>query len=403
MDCPICGNDLRDSGRRDRGDKLQADCPRCGKYEISRTALAMLNSHTRATPTSKARLSHALRISTSKEDIWASVSSANLDDLLSSPLPDIHHQTRLFLSWFAEVIGDDVFGTICLPPLEHLAAVVGAVDASRVKKLIQHVVDSGYLNSEDNQLNMTQKGWDFVECQSESTVQDRQQEEDQGESIETIKSHCSDCDGETNSDIKGSFKTSGSDDHVSWSDTYYIVQCRGCESVSFRHESWFSEHDEYDYDEDGDTIVIPGIAINTWPKPCSRQMPDWVDYLKDDVLRALFAEIYSSLDNDNLALALMGTRTLLDRSMFLVVGDVKGGFVGKIEEMIKDGHLGAGERDTVLALTDIGSAAAHRGYIPNRDTLDKVLSSAEAMIHRVFILPADAAAVKKETPPKAQS
>lgn len=78
----------------------------------------------------------------------------------------------------------------------------------------------------------------------------------------------------------------------------------------------------------------------------------------------------------------------------------KGPFPAKLDAMVKAGKMGAAEKDVILAITDVGNAAAHRGFCPDAKTLDAVLTAAEAVIYREFILPKDAASVRKATPRK---
>lgn len=35
---------------------------------------------------------------------------------------------------------------------------------------------------------------------------------------------------------------------IDWIDNFQIIQCQGCEAISFRHRSWFSEYEDYDWD-----------------------------------------------------------------------------------------------------------------------------------------------------------
>ncbi|MEZ7195377.1 DUF4145 domain-containing protein [Pseudodesulfovibrio karagichevae] len=346
-----------------------------------------------------ARLSHALRTSTRKESEWPLVTSANLDQLLAAPLPGVRSQTKLLLTWVANSLGEDFLGSVPLPNLNHLAGFVGAVDGSRVGNLIGQVKKQGYLDGTLDSLSLTPDGWEQIS--SEHKQEQTEMASPKKEEPDVIKCHCENCGGDRNSIIRGKFKVTGSDDVISWQDTYSIVQCQGCEGVSFRHELWFSEWDDYDYDPvTGETIMIPGIKVTTWPPPSSHDAPEWLYSLSDDVLRSIFEEVYSSLNSGNLILAMIGTRTLLDWTMAHAVGDVSGGFEGKVKAMIKAGKLGADEKDTVLTLTDVGSASAHRGFKPKMETVETVLSAIEAMVYREYILPAAAAEVKKVTPPR---
>ena len=118
--------------------------------------------------------------------------------------------------------------------------------------------------------------------------------------------------------------------------------------------------------------MIPGVKVIYWPPPTQRRKPEWAEKLDDDVLRGVVDEVYQALNAGLIVLASIGTRTLLDRAMFLRVGDPKGGFANKLNLMFEKGHIGKDERDILEAITDAGSAAAHRGFAPNTKTLDTI-------------------------------
>ena len=84
--CPICLSPAERGRDRDYGHKKQVRCPRCGLYEISGMALAMLKSRINKDPLARARLSHAIRLNTSEVSAFF-ISSANLDELIQRPLP----------------------------------------------------------------------------------------------------------------------------------------------------------------------------------------------------------------------------------------------------------------------------------------------------------------------------
>lgn len=129
-------------------------------------------------------------------------------------------------------------------------------------------------------------------------------------------------------------------------------------------------------------------------------MPPWVDELEDEVLRRVADETYQALNAGLIIMASVGTRTLLDRAMFLRVGDPKGGFAGKLDLMVERGHIGPDERNILEAITDAGSAAAHRGFAPDAKTLTTIVATTENFLHREFFLKTAAGEVRAATPPR---
>lgn len=398
--CPICLNSAEHGRERDYGDKKQVRCPRCGPFEISGTALAMLESRVHQDPMVRARLSHAIRSSTSEEN-WLFVSSANLDELGQKPLPGVPQQLHYLALWLAAQLGDDRLGRIPCPSTESLAGMVGAADGERVERLIDYALKQGIVerDSEKTVLGLSPEGWRMIEPP-------KTKDEPKPQAVveirtEIVKAHCNECGGERNAYKRAWHTVNDNDGEVSWSNTYDVLECCGCSGLSVRHTFWFSEWNQIDADPvTGQPRLIPGLKVTYWPPPTRRKKPEWAENLDDDVIRGVIDEVYQALNAGMIVLASIGTRTLLDRAMFLRVGDPNGGFAGKLNLMVEKGHIGNDERDILEAITDAGSAAAHRGFTPNAKTLGTIIETAENFLHREFVLKTAAGEVRTATPPR---
>ena len=103
--CPICEQPAERAGTSDYGDKELFRCSRCGAFEISGTALAMLHRRLTEDRLASARLSHAVR-STTPEGEWASLSSTNVPELLSTTLPGVADQLKHLMCWLVSAVGE---------------------------------------------------------------------------------------------------------------------------------------------------------------------------------------------------------------------------------------------------------------------------------------------------------
>jgi hypothetical protein len=219
-----------------------------------------------------------------------------------------------------------------------------------------------------------------------------------------IKAHCNMCGGDRNAYKRASYSVNGSDGEVSWNDTFDVLECCGCNNLSVQRSYWFSEWDLFDQDPlTGQPRLIPGIKVTNWPPTTKRNKPDWVDNLEDDVLRRVIDEVYAALNSGLIVLASIGTRTLIDRAMFLRVGDPKGGFAEKLNLMVDKGHIGTDEREILEAVTDAGSAATHRGFVPRAEHLGTIVATTENFLHREFILKTAAGEVRTATPSRSSA
>jgi Domain of unknown function (DUF4145) len=232
-----------------------------------------------------------------------------------------------------------------------------------------------------------------------------------------LKSYCRQCGGERYHSTFAE-KTRSWDDgddrvQVSGSDTWSIVECEGCHTVTFVHSHWFSE--DYDYStEDGPTAIV---HRDLYPPAPSRKMPEWgtgldafLCHTSEDLwIGDLHAHIYAALGMKAYALAAMGMRAIVD---FVVTSNAgEGGiFIDKLKRMHKTGLITETQVEIINAAFDAGSAAAHRGYRPTREDAFTLLDITETLLRQIYVDPMRqkrqieaAAALKSNTPPRPKS
>jgi hypothetical protein len=112
----------------------------------------------------------------------------------------------------------------------------------------------------------------------------------------------------------------------------------------------------------------------------------------------LLTETYNALDVDARVLAAAGARTVFDRAAELLKINPAITFAEKLDLLHTKGHVGKSERDHLNLLTEAGGAASHRGWRPQPQQLDTVMSVVEAFLHRTFVIDAEVRKLKKEIP-----
>lgn len=407
--CPICKTSANEE-HPNGGDYRRVECRKCGKYQITGTALSMLKSRmAEKDKKAIARLSHATRLMASATDAeWPEINSVNLDDMLKSPLPTVDRQITNFLTWAAMQLGDDHLGIVELPDEDDLTGIVGTIDGARVDDLISRAESMGLVEFvPDNCIKIKSEGWARLEAppaQKEGRTSVMPKTGDLGNATRRIKAHCNRCGGLTNSWVRAEHTVVGSDGPISWSDTFEILECCGCDTLSVRHKYWFSEWDDFDHDEYGQIIMRPGIKETYYPAPTVRTKPVWSDSISDGILRAVLEELYVALNAGLSVLASIGARTLLDRAGYLLLtSDPPGGFAGKLSELQKRGYISAQEKTTLEAVADAGNASAHRGYLPTAERLGHIVDIIENFLHRAFVLTSAAEEIRKSTPTRQKS
>jgi hypothetical protein len=221
-----------------------------------------------------------------------------------------------------------------------------------------------------------------------------------------IDSYCSQCEGDRRHAVQKTHERRWDNEESGiWGgDTWEILECMGCQNVTFAHTHWFSE----DTDDTGRPIVHRDL----YPPSPRRAKPEWAGELwlalsrETQWLIKLYDDIYGALGMRALGLATMGMRAIVDFIVTSKVGDDIRGFKNKLDAMHEQGLISELQVGILNAAFDAGSAAAHRGYTPSRNDANSLLDITESLLRRVYIDPmherkhAKAAADLTERTPK---
>jgi hypothetical protein len=166
-----------------------------------------------------------------------------------------------------------------------------------------------------------------------------------------IKAHCNKCLRETKHFLIAGRSSTGSENvdpqgwlEISWTTTFKMLECCGCENVSLQRKLYLSEYDN--------------VEEEYYPPQISRQLPKWIHDLPVE-WSELLKEVYLALHANSQRLALMGARTLVDLYMSEQLGDI-GGFAQKIKQLEAEGLISKPNKIVLNAALEIGRAAIHR-------------------------------------------
>lgn len=209
------------------------------------------------------------------------------------------------------------------------------------------------------------------------------------EDNERERCHCNNCGRSTEHDLieKRTVEDQEEPDEEDetqpfyWTDTFGMLQCRGCGSVSLKHFTSYASGEE---------------EVAFYPPRVSRRAPAWRWKLPPDI-RELLGEIYAALHNNGKRLALMGTRTIVDMLMTHEIGN-SGTFDSRLKLLRDKGVISERNREILATVLDAGSAAAHRGYKPKREELDAVMDIIENLLQATHHLTKVAEELKKKIP-----
>ena len=156
---------------------------------------------------------------------------------------------------------------------------------------------------------------------------------------------------------------------------YRTIACEGCKHIQFQTEFTDSVDIEEGYDEAGEPYSEPIKKVRYFPPRPTRPRPEWIEYEKafSGTLAHILGEAYDALDNNLPVLSAIAIRTAFDASTEVLGIHPSLRFEEKLDALEAAGHIDGSQRKVLNALTDAGSAAAHRGWLPNGGELDTIV------------------------------
>lgn len=222
---------------------------------------------------------------------------------------------------------------------------------------------------------------------------------------------CQSCDNVTQHIVINSVNESGeasmseyAEDMIYWNTDYEIIQCLGCENISFREVSSNSEHD--------DEYGRPYLTVLIYPK---RSKDSWK--LKNFInvpfnLQRIHRETISCYNNDNLTLCGAGVRALVEgicKENNIDGGDVeiekpdgtkikkfRKDLQGKINGLYQNGKLTEQNADILHEHRFMGNTAIHELSTPSKEDLGLALEIVESIFDTLYELPHKGRTLKRK-------
>lgn len=187
-----------------------------------------------------------------------------------------------------------------------------------------------------------------------------------------------------------------------------ILQCNGCDDVSFRKRTVTHGDRETRYDpgrvetyprRDQEQIETYPRRAGDWPRP------GWLKELeaddKDEVKKLvalLLLQIYDAYDRRGFALVVMGIRAALENLIVRSNGEDKQSFAENLRLFRDKGFISERDRENLKRLLDLGSAVIHRGAAVSQDNAEDALRMTEMLIENVMFNNRRSERLKQVTP-----
>src|ERR1039458_2850101 len=127
---------------------------------------------------------------------------------------------------------------------------------------------------------------------------------------QVVKVICPECNKPTNHLVYVSADVHGAEKYdegvfISWENNFQIIECQGCNYLSFRHLSWFSEYEDREAGNDGRSErLYPKRDAN------SLRIRDFLNV--PPTPRRIYRETVESCNNDCFTLCAAGLRALVE-------------------------------------------------------------------------------------------
>ena len=155
---------------------------------------------------------------------------------------------------------------------------------------------------------------------------------------------------------------------------HQVIECLGCSKVSFREEITSS---------DG---IIEMPEINLYPNPSQRYPLRDISLIPRDDIKNIYSETLKAINNDQLILAGIGIRIILEAIMQeqQINGD---NLAQKINNLVKQGIVTKKDADILDKIRRIGNNSAHSIRAYSSEEIKVAIDVIEHLFERIYIIP----------------
>jgi hypothetical protein len=209
---------------------------------------------------------------------------------------------------------------------------------------------------------------------------------------ERLTVYCNNCKSVLNHVVLLSIDENGSEEYdegfsIDWIDHYQIIQCQGCDIISFRHKGWFSEDQVYDSDGTSE-YLYPLREQNLKRKMKFENVPN--------NLEELYNESVDSYNIGSLILCAGGLRSLVEGICIDQGINDKSNLNRKISGLHEKGILTESQTSILHELRFMGNNALHDLKKPTKKEFELAFDIIEHILKTIYDLPAKGNALKKK-------
>jgi Domain of unknown function (DUF4145) len=238
----------------------------------------------------------------------------------------------------------------------------------------------------------------------------------QGTTIRTIKENktkdqmqsveCPECKRSTKHRVVSSFVEAWNNKKTALWGTkdYQIIECQGCETVSYRSVEIFSE--DFNYDADGNLVLIE--TVNLYPDRTNASLTPKMLPEVPQKLRRIYREVIESFNIKLFTLCAAGLRAIIEgicleknikKGPVVVNSETKTmkNLAGKISGLAVEGLLTKSHSNILHQHRFLGNEAVHELAKPTSDELSVAIEIVEHVFKSIYVIPVREMTLKKKT------
>lgn len=195
--------------------------------------------------------------------------------------------------------------------------------------------------------------------------------------LKTVDTYCHSCKQKTHHQILFSKEvTTGNDEEVYGSTEYCVVQCRGCDTISFLRmdydESWVDEDDN----------LIPSCTSYPFREGQVEPISSWMMPRK---ICDVYCEAVTAYNNNCSILAAAGFRAAIEaicKNKQITGSDLR----VRINNLQKKGYITLQDRDRLHSIRFLGNDSIHEMRAPEEKDLALVLEIVNNTLNNLYVL-----------------
>jgi len=196
------------------------------------------------------------------------------------------------------------------------------------------------------------------------------------------KYFCNNCKGLRNHKELHSEKTRGDhgDGFIQWMNDYSIIQCLGCDEISFLEV--YGDTEMVGYDEFGEENYYYNKTTYPYHLESGNEL-DSIEFIPK-IIREIYRETISAFKSKSYILTAGGLRAIIE-GICNHLKIKKGNLADRIDLLHKKGHLTLGESKRLHSIRFLGNDALHEMEKPKKEPLYILLEIVNHLLSNLFI------------------